>query len=59
MTPEQLKAIRRRRYVVRTYNPRTARVCTSAFATDLRAVWFMERARHHGLHVIDCKGPAQ
>ena len=58
MKTRQIKATRDRRYVVRFVNIWTKRNSTCAFATDIRAVWFMERATSQGFTILSCRAPS-
>jgi len=57
MDTSQTEAIRRSKYVVKVFCPETRRVSTSAFESDRRAVWFMERAARQGLTILECRAP--
>lgn len=58
MNVRQTEAIRSRRYVVRFVDASSRRIGTCAFATDLRAVWFMERTARQGFKILSCRAPS-
>ena len=49
---------RSRRYIVRFVNIYTRRNSTCSFATDLRAVGFIERASRQGFKILSCRAPS-
>ncbi len=57
MTDAQINAIQQHRFVVRVFWPETRRFETLAFATDIRALWFMERAANQGATILECRAP--
>ena len=58
MNKSQIKAIQRNRYTVSVTHPDTDEARTLAFATDAKAMEFMERASHQGFEITKCEGPS-
>lgn len=54
---QRVKALKRRRHVVEVYDPTTRRITSASFMEEVRASWFMERARHNGLEVVSYTPP--